>query len=835
MWVKILKKHQILMKEALIRQQQNQQQVNGNGPPQNPLPAPQQQHVNGDGPPQNPLPAPDPIGGGGRFPLMNGHQHPPAIAPLPAQPQQQVNGIRLPMLRDGPPQNPLPAPDPIGGGGRFPLINGHQHPPAITSTTTTTSGVRFPLINGHQQPPPVVAQVAPLPPQPQQPPMQQPSPSVSPPPSPGSDASSLSAYTPSPPNSPQPISEQSTSALRSSPARQRSPPSSPPPTSRRRLMTDNLQPQPIPGPSSSSSGQQLPSNLIQNPTNTERSDLQEIANLVNDLIGNISKTGWDMVRYPYKTVYGLPKSLQCSESVYHQFNECEKASHREWKVTIDEYFYETKEFCCFVWHAMACEIEIAAKCNRNYSQQIETNTRQLFTSVCDKIRSSQRSWNCFWTEDMKIIAGVVVTVITVLLVVVGAYIGCRQYRANAKQKAQVAEQFKNRLKSEKIKLTTEEIVPSKDLRSISSTTSTNADHLDKPIELSEWSPQIPKKINIQHVGAEPNDFNIFPNENRRLQPIEQKIHDMWVKILEKHQIFFKELIRQQQNQQQVNGIRLPVFIVGPPQHPLPAPRPMGGGARFPLMNGHQQPPPVVAEVAPQQQVNGIRLPVFIVGPPQHPLPAPRPIGGGGRFQLMNGHQQPPPVVAEVAPQQQVNGIRLPVFIVGPPQHPLPAPRPIGGGARFQLMNGHQQPPPVVAEVAPLPPPPQQQPPMPQSSPSASPPPSPGSDASSLSAYTPSPPNSPQPISEQSTSALRSSPVRQRSPPSSPPPTSRRRLMTDNLQQQPIPGPSGQQQPVPGPSGQQLPSNLIQNPTNNERSDLQEIANLVNDLIGHIIN
>ncbi|KAH9421314.1 hypothetical protein DERP_013763 [Dermatophagoides pteronyssinus] len=62
------------------------------------------------------------------------------------------------------------------------------------------------------------------------------------------------------------------------------------------------------------------------------------------------------------------------------------------------------------------------------------------------------------------------------------------------------------------KLTTKEIVPSKDLRRIPSTTSTNADHLDKPIEMSEWSPQIPKKINIQHVGADLNDFNIFPNE-----------------------------------------------------------------------------------------------------------------------------------------------------------------------------------------------------------------------------------------------------------------------------------------------------------------------------------
>ncbi|XP_075679291.1 uncharacterized protein LOC113796534 [Dermatophagoides pteronyssinus] len=155
------------------------------------------------------------------------------------------------------------------------------------------------------------------------------------------------------------------------------------------------------------------------------------------------KTEWDMVRYPYKTVYGLPKSLQCSESVYHQFNKCEKSSHREWKVTIDEYFYETKQFCCFVWHTMACEIEIAAKCNRNYSQQIETSTRKSFTSMCDKIGSSQRSWNCLWTEDMISTIGVVVTAITIFLIAVVVYIGCRNNRENAKFKAQgkLAEQM----------------------------------------------------------------------------------------------------------------------------------------------------------------------------------------------------------------------------------------------------------------------------------------------------------------------------------------------------------------------------------------------------------
>ena len=49
------------------------------------------------------------------------------------------------------------------------------------------------------------------------------------------------------------------------------------------------------------------------------------------------KTEWDKVRFAYKSVYGLPKSLQCSESVYHQFNECEKSSQDVWKVTIGDY------------------------------------------------------------------------------------------------------------------------------------------------------------------------------------------------------------------------------------------------------------------------------------------------------------------------------------------------------------------------------------------------------------------------------------------------------------------------------------------------------------------
>ncbi|XP_075679270.1 uncharacterized protein LOC142645811 [Dermatophagoides pteronyssinus] len=196
--------------------------------------------------------------------------------------------------------------------------------------------------------------------------------------------------------------------------------------------------------------------------------------------GMEDQTKWDIVRFPYKSVYGLPKSLQCSDTIQHQFNECEKSSHHEWEVTIDGYFYETKEFCCFVWQAMACEIEIAAKCNQNYSQQIETNTRQLFTSVCDKISSKQRSWNCFWTKKMKITFSVAATVITIFLMAVGAYFGCRNYRANAKLKAQgkLAEQMNVPLKT-----TTADTGAPTNVKTLQSNEiPTSADSIDKPIQ-----------------------------------------------------------------------------------------------------------------------------------------------------------------------------------------------------------------------------------------------------------------------------------------------------------------------------------------------------------------
>nr|XP_027204654.1 formin-J-like [Dermatophagoides pteronyssinus] len=392
------------------------------------------------------------------------------------------------------------------------------------------------------------------------------------------------------------------------------------------------------------------------------------------LRGIEDRTEWDMVRYPYKSVYGLPKSLQCSDTIQHQFNECEKSSHRKWKVTIDEYFYETKQFCCFVWHAMACEIEKAAKCNQNYSQQIETNTRQLFTSVCDKISSSQRSWNCFWTEDMIIIAGVVATVITILLIAVGAYFGCRQYRAKAKLK--IAEQMNIPLKTTKGKLTTADIGPPTDLRKFQSmeipTTTADSidkpiqnvkkqgtvakwfsnifstskkpklttadigpptdlrripataidDSIDKPVELSEWNPQTPEKITVQHVQG-----NVDSKTMLRLAEDEEFISRIHYELIERPQQELQQQQRLQQLQQQPSISRRTTRRIDP-------------------RSFHYQPPPPRSKFAP------------------HPLPTSRPVYP--REQLLSQSSSRASTSTGPRPQQQQQQLQ---------QQPQPQPQP----------------------------------------------------------------------------------------------------------------------------------------------------------------
>nr|XP_027202632.1 uncharacterized protein DDB_G0271670-like isoform X7 [Dermatophagoides pteronyssinus] len=145
---------------------------------------------------------------------------------------------------------------------------------------------------------------------------------------------------------------------------------------------------------------------------------------------------------------------------------------------------------------------------------------------------------------MIIIIGVAATVITILLIAVGAYFGCRQYRANAKLKAQgkLAEQMNIPLKTTKGKLTTADIGPPTNVKTLHSNEipTTTADSIDKPIQnvekqgtVKKWfsnifsTPEKPK-LTTKDIGPptdlKKNDASIYdifeprPPEHRTFIP-----------------------------------------------------------------------------------------------------------------------------------------------------------------------------------------------------------------------------------------------------------------------------------------------------------------------------
>ncbi|XP_075681107.1 uncharacterized protein LOC113791250 [Dermatophagoides pteronyssinus] len=110
--------------------------------------------------------------------------------------------------------------------------------------------------------------------------------------------------------------------------------------------------------------------------------------------------------FPYKSVYGLPISLNCSKSIHLQFSQCEISFRDKWFITNDELFYQTRKFCCFVWDTLNCEINIAIQCSYEYSQKLEKNTLETFTTFCEQAGYKPFSFFCDWAIGTLVAAGV---------------------------------------------------------------------------------------------------------------------------------------------------------------------------------------------------------------------------------------------------------------------------------------------------------------------------------------------------------------------------------------------------------------------------------------------
>ncbi|KAH9493665.1 hypothetical protein DERF_014403 [Dermatophagoides farinae] len=141
-------------------------------------------------------------------------------------------------------------------------------------------------------------------------------------------------------------------------------------------------------------------------------------------------TEWQSIRYAYKSPYGLSNRLKCDGSIHQQFNECERTAHHTWQVTIDDYFYQSKKFCCFIWQTLDCERDVAAKCSVDYAKKLEANTEQSYKSMCDGVGSARDSWTCWFTEERTDTILWIIGIVLLILTTICACLGIRLYNSN---------------------------------------------------------------------------------------------------------------------------------------------------------------------------------------------------------------------------------------------------------------------------------------------------------------------------------------------------------------------------------------------------------------------
>nr|XP_046912348.1 uncharacterized protein LOC124493324 [Dermatophagoides farinae] len=157
-----------------------------------------------------------------------------------------------------------------------------------------------------------------------------------------------------------------------------------------------------------------------------------------------NETEWHSIRYPYKSVYGLYERLKCDGSIHERFHECERSAHHSWVITIDDYFYESKKFCCFIWQTLDCEIGVSGECDKEYSKKLETSTEESYKSMCDRVGSARGSTSCWLTQDRQETIAWIVGIIIFILTLVCACLGIRTYlnKINtAKPKLEISEPF----------------------------------------------------------------------------------------------------------------------------------------------------------------------------------------------------------------------------------------------------------------------------------------------------------------------------------------------------------------------------------------------------------
>ena len=225
-------------------------------------------------------------------------------------------------------------------------------------------------------------------------------------------------------------------------------------------------------------------------------------------------------------------------------------------------FYETKKFCCFIWETLDCELNVARECNEQYSTKLESNTRDTFKKVCDQIVGSNYGSDCWWTEERKIIFGILAGILILAFILIFAIVGCQIHqhtwvlflkylKKTIWQFVLWSQQFFSKLDESPNYPKAKKITDPKKLQKLKEFLYPESiGNIQKPVELSAVNLQSPKTITVQNIG-QARDYRIF-NEIKKMDfPIQPEMLDDFLPI---------------------PNVNVPLIIITPPTPP-PSPPP----------------------------------------------------------------------------------------------------------------------------------------------------------------------------------------------------------------------------------------------------------------------
>ncbi|XP_075678177.1 uncharacterized protein LOC142645566 [Dermatophagoides pteronyssinus] len=105
---------------------------------------------------------------------------------------------------------------------------------------------------------------------------------------------------------------------------------------------------------------------------------------------------YDKVMIPYKPVYGAPSKctgMYDSQMTAENYRICQINAIDKWKIEMKHYYTESLNFCCFVYGVLECETKVLSKCDAEYSDRNEKETRRLFDKSCQPIIANNSCGN----------------------------------------------------------------------------------------------------------------------------------------------------------------------------------------------------------------------------------------------------------------------------------------------------------------------------------------------------------------------------------------------------------------------------------------------------------